>query len=50
MWVTLGQWRKVIDKTEVFTKGNLNIDIQGYSYVLFLKAFAYNGDHVRCQY
>ena len=43
MWVTMGQWKKVIDISEQFVTGNTNIDIQGYSYVLVLKAFAYNG-------
>ena len=39
----MGQWKKVIDTSEQFVTGNTNIDIQGYSYVLILKAFAYNG-------
>ena len=39
----MGQWKKVIDISEQFVTGNTNIDIQGYSYVLVLKAFAYNG-------
>lgn len=39
----MGQWKKVIDKTEQLVSGNSNIDIQGYVYVLVLKAFAYTG-------
>ena len=43
MWVTMGQWKRAIDTSEPFVTGNSNIEIQGYSYVLVLKAFAYNG-------
>jgi hypothetical protein len=41
--MTMGQWGKVIEKTEYFVTGNTKIDNQGYAYVLILKAFAYNG-------
>jgi hypothetical protein len=43
MWLAMGQWKKVIDGTEEFVTGNPDIDFHGYSYVLRLKAYAYNG-------
>ena len=43
MWLSMGQWRKVVDKTARFTAGDTTIGHQGYSYVLILKAFAYHG-------
>jgi hypothetical protein len=43
MWITMGQYRKVIDKTERFVTGEWKIDAQGYAHVLILKAYAYHG-------
>jgi hypothetical protein len=41
MWLALGQWDKVVDRTESHTSGA--IAGEGYAYVLVLKAFAYRG-------
>jgi len=46
----MGQWKKVVDKTEFFVVGNSKIDNSGYAYVLILKSFAYNGTHSLKQY
>lgn len=43
MWMAMGQWNKVIEGTEQFVTGDPDIDLQGYRYVLFLKAYAYDG-------
>lgn len=41
--MAMGQWNKVIEGTEQFVTGDPDIDLQGYRYVLFLKAYAYDG-------
>lgn len=43
MWITMGQYRKVIDKTGHFVNGESKVDAQGYAHVLILKAYAYHG-------
>jgi len=43
MWITMGQWNKAIEKTEMFTGGTSMRDVHGYTYVLVLKAYYYNG-------
>jgi hypothetical protein len=43
MWMSMGQWKKVVDKTSPFTAGDPTLGNQGYGYVLILKAFAYHG-------
>jgi hypothetical protein len=43
MWLVMGQWRKVIDKTSRFAAGDTPAGNQGYAYVLILKAFAFHG-------
>jgi hypothetical protein len=43
MWMTMGQWKKVVERTGPFVSGCANIDNHGYAYVLILKAFAYHG-------
>lgn len=43
MWTALGQWNKVVDKTESQTSGGTTIAVEGYAYVLILKAFTYRG-------
>ena len=43
MWMTMGQFRKVIDKTGHIVTGQWKIDAQGYAHVLILKAYAYHG-------
>jgi len=44
LWMIMGQWRKVIDKTSRFAAGDDSFGNQGYAYVLILKAFAYHGN------
>jgi hypothetical protein len=43
MWMAMGQFRKVIDKTGNIVNGRWKIDPQGYSHVLILKAYVYHG-------
>lgn len=43
MWFTMGQWRKVIEKTERPASGEITVTNQGYGYVLVLKSHAYQG-------
>ena len=43
MWITMGQWKKVIERTAMFTGETSMKDVHGYAYVLVLKAHYYNG-------
>lgn len=43
MWITMGQWKKAIERTEMFTGGTSMKDVHGYAYVLVLKAYYFNG-------
>jgi hypothetical protein len=43
----MGQWRKVLEKTEAVVSGKFNKDNNGYAYVLILKGFTYNGPSLR---
>ena len=44
MWLALGQWDKVVNRTESHT--SRASAAEGYAYVLILKAFAYRGNLV----
>jgi hypothetical protein len=39
----MGQWRKVVEKMEIFSSKNTATGNKGYSYVLVLKSFAFQG-------